>query len=249
MEIQKMFLTPNKYSRPQIKLEKINGVVVHYVGNANSTAIANRNYFEGNKDRKIYASSHYIIGLQGEIIQCVPESEIAYCSNNRNKDTISIECCHPKPDGKFNEKTMASLKQLLKDIIAKYKLKIDDVIRHYDITGKMCPLYFVNNPDEWKRFKESLFIEESNIVSEIYDMGIITNKKYWETAVEEVKYLDILIENAINKINEKEKMNINEALEILLQNEVITNEKYWLQNINSYKYLDLLIIALAEKIK
>ncbi len=251
MQIKEMFLTPNKYSRPQISLEKINGVVVHYVGNAGSSAVANRNYFEGNKDRKIYASSHYIIGLEGEIIQCIPENEIAYCSNNRNIDTISIECCHPKSDGKFNEKTLESLKELLKELIKRYNLSINDVIRHYDITGKMCPLYFVNNEDEWKSFKSNLFEKENDlsVIDELYNINVISNKEYWNKGIEKVKYLDILLKNSVEKIKTKEKMNIEEALEMLISNKIITNKKYWLDNLKNYKYLDKLIISIAEKLK
>ncbi len=160
MNIEKMYLTPNKYSRPQTKLKQVRGVVVHYVGNANSTALANRNYFESNKDRQVYASSHYIIGLDGETIQCIPESEIAYCSNHRNSDTISIECCHPDWSGKFNDDTLNSLRLLLKDLMKRYDLTIESIIRHYDVTGKMCPIYYVKNPSEWDKLKESL-LEES----------------------------------------------------------------------------------------
>lgn len=44
-------------------------------------------------------SSNFIIGMDGEIIQCVPIDEMAYASNTRNSDTVSIECCHPGKDG------------------------------------------------------------------------------------------------------------------------------------------------------
>jgi len=30
------------------------------------------------------------------------------------------------------------------------------VIRHYDITGKICPKYFVENEDAWKQFKSDV---------------------------------------------------------------------------------------------
>ena len=46
MTITEMFLTPNKYSRPQIKLEKVTKIAVHYVGNPRSTAKNNRDYFK-----------------------------------------------------------------------------------------------------------------------------------------------------------------------------------------------------------
>jgi len=59
MKITEMFLTPNKFSRPQIKLMKVTKIAVHYVGNPNSSAVANRNYFENQKT----AASMYLLIL------------------------------------------------------------------------------------------------------------------------------------------------------------------------------------------
>lgn len=112
MKIEKALLTPNSYSRPGQKLTKVRKIVVHWVGNANSTAKANRNYFESLRNRKIYASAHYIIGLEGEIIQCIPENEVAYHATTANGYSIGIENCHPEWNGKFNEKTYKSLIEL-----------------------------------------------------------------------------------------------------------------------------------------
>lgn len=155
MQITEMHLTPNSYSRPQLILSKVNAIVVHYVGNPGSSAIGNRNYFESLKDKRTtYASSHYIIGLDGEVIMCVPENEVAYCSNNRNHDTISIENCHPTADGKFNEKTYRSLVELCSILCKKYNLNpLSNIIRHFDVNGKKCPLYHVNNPKAWDGLK------------------------------------------------------------------------------------------------
>ena len=114
----------------------------------------NRNYFEGLKDsHETKVSSNFVIGLEGEIVQCVPTWEMAYASNNRNSDTISIECCHPDDTGKFNDATYKSLVQLCAWLCKKYDLTADDVIRHYDVTGKICPKYFVENEDAWVEFK------------------------------------------------------------------------------------------------
>lgn len=148
------FLTVNEYSRPGDELKKVNGVVVHYVGNPGTSAKNNRNYFENLKDtHERSASSHYIIGLQGEILQCIPLDEIAYASNNRNSDTIAIECCHPDSTGEFNSYTYESLVKLTAALCKSYGLNpLTDVIRHYDVTGKACPLYFVENENEWRYF-------------------------------------------------------------------------------------------------
>ena len=157
LQITEKLLTPNKFSRPQLKILTIKKIVVHWVGNANTTAIANRNYFESLKSGKTYPSSHYIIGLDGEIIMCVPENEIAYHANNANSYSIGIENCHPDWDGKFNDKTMSSLIKLCAQICKKYGLNpLVDIIRHYDVTNKDCPKYYVSHQAEWESFRKKV---------------------------------------------------------------------------------------------
>lgn len=157
INIKEDFLEVNSFSRPATPLTTVNNIVVHYVANPGSTAQDNRNYFNGlAASGETYASSHYVIGLEGEIIQCIPLNEIAYCSNNRNDDTVSIEVCHPDEDGKFTKDSYNALVGLCAWLCNAYELKPEDIIRHYDITGKICPKYFVDNPDEWKKFKKDV---------------------------------------------------------------------------------------------
>lgn len=143
MKITDALITPNRFSRPQIPLKSVKKVVLHYVGNPKSSAMANRNYFENQKSGGRYVSSHYIVGLSGEILRCVPENEVAYCSNSANSYSISIECCHPDATGKFTDATTDSAAELCAYLLKKYGLKVDDLIRHYDVTGKQCPIWFV----------------------------------------------------------------------------------------------------------
>lgn len=151
--IDVQLLTPNEYSRPQIPLNKIKGVVIHYIANPGSTAQDNRDYFENLKDtHTTKASSHFIIGLDGEIIQCIPSSEIAYTSNDRNSDTLSIENCHLDESGEFTVATYDSLVELTGWLCWRFELQSSDVIRHYDVTGKICPKYFVDHEDAWEQF-------------------------------------------------------------------------------------------------
>ena len=150
-------VTPNEYSRPGIATNKIIGIVVHYTANPGATAMNNRDYFEGLKDSHITkASSNFVVGLEGEIVQCVPTWEIAYASNSRNIDTVSIECCHPDETGIFNKKTYQSMVDLCAWLCLKFDLDENDVIRHYDVTGKICPKYFVENEDAWRKFKSDI---------------------------------------------------------------------------------------------
>jgi len=154
------FLTVNPYSRPGTKREHVRDIVIHYVANPGSSAIQNRNYFEGLKDqtgsKTTSVSSHFVIGLEGEVVQCVPLNEVAYASNNRNSDTISIECCHPDETGKFYDSTYQTLVNLCAYLCVEFDLKPDDVIRHYDVTGKICPKYFVDYPEKWENFHKDV---------------------------------------------------------------------------------------------
>lgn len=147
-------LSVNEYSRPGIALAQVRGIVIHYTANPGSSAKANRDYFEGLKDAQTTkASSHFIIGLEGEIIQCIPSTEISYASNDRNKDTLSIECCHPDETGQFNASTYQSMVDLTGWLCQRFGLTSQDVIRHYDVTGKLCPKYFVEHEDAWEQFR------------------------------------------------------------------------------------------------
>ena len=150
-------LTPNSWSRPQNRLKKVNGIVIHYTANPGSTAMQNRDYFENLPEtQEAQASSHFVIGLEGEVVQCVPLNEVAYASNNRNSDTISIECCHPDETGKFYDSTYQTLVNLCAYLCVEFDLKPDDVIRHYDVTGKICPKYFVDYPEKWEDFHKDV---------------------------------------------------------------------------------------------
>lgn len=153
-EFDVQLLTVNPQSRPGIALEKINGIVVHYTANPGTTAQNNRDYFEGLKDsHETQASSHFVIGLDGEIIQCIPSTEIAYASNDRNEDTLSIECCHPDESGKFTDATYQSLVELSAWLCQRFGIDPESgIIRHYDVTGKICPKYFVDHEDAWESF-------------------------------------------------------------------------------------------------
>lgn len=156
-ELDVQLLTVNPYSRPGTKTGKINGIVIHYTANPGSTARQNRDYFEGLKDsHETKASSHFVVGLEGEIVQCIPTWEVAYASNDRNSDTVSIETCHPKKDGKYTKETYRSMVKLTAWLCKKFDLNENDVIRHYDVTGKICPKYFVENEEAWKKFLEDV---------------------------------------------------------------------------------------------
>jgi len=154
--VERDYLPVNPYSRPGTPLEEVNGVVLHYVGNPATTAKANRDYFATlalGRDGT-YASSHFIVGLEGEVIQCIPLTEIAYASKHRNGDTIAIEVCHPDETGEYSPVTYAKVVELTAWLCREFDLEPEtDVIRHYDVTGKECPRWYVKNPEAWEALR------------------------------------------------------------------------------------------------
>ena len=160
--IREELLPVNDWSRPGAAMEAVNGIVVHYVGNPGTSAGQNRSYFAGlAQSHETYASSHFLVGLEGEVLLCVPLGEVAYCSSDRNHDTISIEVCHPDDTGEFTPESYAALVRLVDWLEGFYGLSPEDVIRHYDVTGKLCPRYYVEHPGAWEAFQKALAEEEA----------------------------------------------------------------------------------------
>ena len=196
MKITDALLTPNKFSRPQIPLKNVKKAVLHYVGNPKSSAEANRNYFENQKNGGRYVSSHYIVGLSGEILRCVPENEVAYCSNSANSYSISIECCHPDATGKFTDATTDSAAELCAYLLKKYGLKVDDLIRHYDVTGKQCPLWFVPTKYQTEAIANARWSAFKQRVAYIMSCGEVD--KPTDSTVANVPFKVRIIDEALN---------------------------------------------------
>lgn len=155
---------------------RIKYICIHYVG-ALGGAEANCKYYESvNRG----ASAHYFVGFDGEIWQCVEDGDVAWhCGAKkykhpecRNSNAIGIEMCVRKrntasmsasdKDWYFEAATVDSTIELVKELMAKYNVPIDRVIRHYDVTGKTCPAPYVHNENEWKAFKNRLTVGTTN---------------------------------------------------------------------------------------
>ncbi|MDO4333516.1 MAG: peptidoglycan recognition family protein [Eubacteriales bacterium] len=151
------FLTPNEYSRPGEALPEVTEIFVHYTANAGTSAAQNRSYFENlGITGETSASAHFVIGSEGEIVQCLPLDEIGYAVKEHNYNSISIECCYLKEDGKFEDATYQSLIALLGWLMKEYDLGPSAIKRHYDASGKLCPLYYVEHEEAWEQLKKDV---------------------------------------------------------------------------------------------
>lgn len=167
MQINKL-ITP--YNHNPGSISRIKYIVIHYVG-ALGGARANCQYYAGG-DRS--ASAHYFVGFDGEIWQSVEDQDIAWhCGAKtywhpecRNANSIGIEMCvrnkgsqaDSSRDWYFEDATVQSAIALTKMLMDKYHVPADHVIRHYDVTGKICPNPYVYNDGKhtWDEFKAAL---------------------------------------------------------------------------------------------
>lgn len=158
----------SKYNYNSGSTSRIKWIVIHFVG-ATGGAEANCKYF-ANGYRG--ASAHYFVGFDGEIWQSVEDKNIAWAvgaksykhASCRNSNSLSIEMCCKKKSGTgekgwyFKDATVDSTVELTKYLMKKYGIDADHVIRHYDVTGKICPGPYVYNNTEhtWTKFKKAI---------------------------------------------------------------------------------------------
>lgn len=146
-------------------------IVIHYTANDGDTDEANGKYFANNV---VKSSAHYFVD-DDSITQSVPDNYVAYhCGAKkyyhsicRNTNSIGIEMCDTKKNGKHDvtEKTLANTIELAKIIMKKYNIPLSNVVRHYDVTHKLCPAYFVNDLTAWQNFKNKLAGISNNIIT------------------------------------------------------------------------------------
>lgn len=163
-EFEVDLLMPNPYSRPGDALPEVTAVFIHYTANPGTNAAQNRSYFANlAQTGETSASAHFIIGYEGEILQCVPLWEIAYAVKGRNYDSVSIECCYLEESGKFTRETYDSLIRLTAWLLGKYELSTDAIKRHYDEGGKNCPKFYVENEEAWESLVRDIgqYIEDN----------------------------------------------------------------------------------------
>lgn len=155
MIIQYINCNPENYSQRKCNPKYI---AVHYTGNNNDTAKGNATYFH---NTVIKTSAHYFVD-EANIFQSVPDFCIAYaigCKTGyyhkyaRNSNTLNIEMCNSVST--IPAKTKENTFYLIKILMDRYNIPIENVIRHYDVTHKLCPKPLVSEI-AWSKFKQEL---------------------------------------------------------------------------------------------
>lgn len=150
-------------------MAQVDWIVVHYTSNLGDTAKKNADYF----NREVLnpkASAHYFVD-EKEIWSSVPVYRIAYhCGAKaykhphcRNTNSIGIEICMLDKHAVIRMDAIRHAAELVRELMAKYDIDVEHVIRHYDVTGKDCPAPMVDDPGLWERFKAMLEQEDEGM--------------------------------------------------------------------------------------
>ena len=169
-------------------LNSIKYIVIHYTANNGDTARGNAKYFAR---ESVGASANYFVDPNEVICSVKDEYAAWHCGGSlesshhplrgicTNKNSIGVELCSIIQNGKyeFKPETVKLAVKFVKELMAKYNIDIDHVVRHYDVTGKNCPAPFVENETRWKQFKQMLIgKEEEETMS--YEQWLAYQKRY-----------------------------------------------------------------------
>ena len=158
-------LQKGKHTRSGIAMPNVFGIVVHWLGNAGQGPGGLIRYFDSIRDNgPRFASYHYVIDFDGNVVCLIPEDEVAWHAGPSDKTnpvirdvlprlpnwcTVGVAICHKEWTGQPTAKTESSLVALCVDVCNRHHLTSNRVFRHNDITGKVCPRWYVDNPDRW----------------------------------------------------------------------------------------------------
>lgn len=142
-------------------------IVMHYTANDGDTDEGNAHYFQGAGRR---ASAHYFVD-EDSVTQSVRDNDAAWHCGGAlesshhplrgicmNRNSLGVEMCSDIVGGKYTitPQTVDRAVELVKYLMAKYGIDVDHVVRHYDVTGKLCPEPWVRDESLWRKFKARL---------------------------------------------------------------------------------------------
>ncbi len=251
---------------------RIKYIVIHYTAGNGDTAWGNTNYF---KSEYRGASAHYFVD-ENSIWRCVEDKNIswhcggglqgsgghAYYKICTNSNSIGIEMCSRISNGSyyFKDKTVENCIALTKYLMNKYNVPANNVIRHYDVVGKICPAPYVKSSIAWTNFKNKLTqpVIKQHWAKQYFDILVskkmITDTHYWSkydegfTKAYAIALLD-KVSGGIWTSNESNS-NIHWAQPHVISlcgKQIITDAAQWVNSLDDY-ISKAFVLALIDKI-
>lgn len=140
------------------RTQAVKYIVVHYTAGDGDTAENNGLYF---RREAVGSSAHWFVDEENALLS-VPEDHVAWhCGaaqyvhpDCRNGNSIGVELCsRMDPGGEyyFPPAILENGAELVRELMAKYGVTPERVLRHYDVSGKKCPAPLVE-AGQWKEF-------------------------------------------------------------------------------------------------
>ena len=168
--LKEMPAAPGNYGSSRTAAQ-IRYIVIHYTGNDGDTAANNAAYYQ---QTVVEASAHYFVD-DTTVWRSVPDLLTAWAVGGKkyasadqtgggtlhgivtNANSISVELCDTVKDGTYRatEATLANAAALVVELMKRYNIPLENICRHFDVTGKLCPSYMVD-ADKWAEFKERI---------------------------------------------------------------------------------------------
>ncbi|MDF2700936.1 MAG: hypothetical protein K0Q49_2500 [Haloplasmataceae bacterium] len=141
-------------------------IVIHETNNTNIGADANAHYRYWNTNPDAEASTHFVVDNK-QVYQMLELDQVAWhVGDNRNYsditnlNSIGIEIA-VNADGNYEEARLHTIEltiQLMKEL----NMDISQLKRHYDASGKICPLRMIEDPSLWDDFVNQVKIGIEN---------------------------------------------------------------------------------------
>ena len=184
-------------------------IVVHYDAGKKATA---RNNVDAFTHLLTGTSAHYFVDELEVAMSLDPRHIAHHCGGKkyangtpaplhgicRNANSIGVELCSDFVNGRYviTPQTEERGAKFVADLMKKWGVPLSRVVRHYDVTGKYCPMPYVETR-EWERFKSKVWAyynglnkeeeemlyyekltdipagEQREVVENLVDMGII----------------------------------------------------------------------------
>lgn len=223
MNIKEYLSNKGNYGNKR-NMSNVKYLVIHYTGNDGDTALNNCKYF---RDNVVKASAHYFVD-DNSIYRSVPDDSNAYSVGSktgyrhkycRNSNSLSIEICDTRRNGTydFTTKTIANAVEIAKYLMNKYNIPIENVIRHYDVTGKVCPKPYVESRQSWEAFLSKLSSKPSatkyqinNAVETNFQVRVVKDTDNEHYQVESNGYFFELHKTMVKNINKDRIGNVKE---------------------------------------
>ena len=147
-------LTESEHTRSGQSMDEVKNIVIHDTGSPNTTAKQMYDYYENiGKSGTVTESVHFVIDTDGKILQLIPCDEIAFHAMSANENSIAIQFCYSAEDGTPSSSTYNAMVALCVKLCKEYDLTADDILTHYEVSARNCPLYYVTNNESWEKFK------------------------------------------------------------------------------------------------